>query len=261
MRVALNGYIVSDDVVELYRFFGYSVFSPATIRKAIEENPEGEDLILEVNSAGGSVIPGFEMFTVLKSAPITTIAEVQSIAASAASTMIAGCTKVYVSPVAQIMMHLPLTSTYGNENAHKTSLRILKSFKESILNGYETKCRGKTARAQLEAMMNSETWLTAQQAVEIGLADGILYQDDGFVLPNSIVNAVGGGIRSLINSGTGLPDPEQLRAEYNRLKAKEQPVVLGEGKTCDTAAEKAAEDNDGWRARARAWLNIEKLRF
>jgi len=249
---------VSDDVAEIYRYFGFSVFSPATIRKAIEDNPEGEDLILEVNSGGGSVFAGFEMFSVLKSAPITTIAEVQSLAASAASTMIAGCTKTYVSPVAQIMMHLPSTSTYGDENDHKASLNILKSIKESILNGYEAKCRGKTTRARLEAMMNAETWLTAQQAVEIGLADGILYQDDGVVLPSSIVNAVGGGIRSLANSGAGLPDPEQLRAEYNR-KAKEQPA--DDNKPCDPADENAAKDNDGWRAQAWARLNIEKIRF
>ena len=68
MRATLNGYVVADDDVWIYEFFGYSVFSPATVRQAIQDNPDGEELVLELNSPGGSVFAGFEMYSVLRRA-------------------------------------------------------------------------------------------------------------------------------------------------------------------------------------------------
>ena len=51
----MNGYVVSDDDAEVYRFFGYGVVSPRDVRQAIADNPEGETLTLEVNSGGGNM--------------------------------------------------------------------------------------------------------------------------------------------------------------------------------------------------------------
>ena len=78
MRKQLNGEVVGDQDLWLYQFFEVPAFSPQTIRTAVEENPEGEDLVLEINSGGGSVFAGFEMYSVLRSAGCRTVAEVQS---------------------------------------------------------------------------------------------------------------------------------------------------------------------------------------
>jgi len=86
MRTQINGYIVADGDAWIYRFFGYSVCSPCDIRKAVADNPPGETLTVEVNSPGGSMFAGFEMYSVLLGAGCDTEAEVQSLAASAAST-------------------------------------------------------------------------------------------------------------------------------------------------------------------------------
>ena len=67
MRKQLNGEVVGDQDLWLYQFFEVPAFSPQTIRTAVEENPEGEDLVLEINSGGGSVFAGFEMYSVLRS--------------------------------------------------------------------------------------------------------------------------------------------------------------------------------------------------
>ena len=97
-RVTLNGRVVADEDQWIYDWFGIDAFSPAVIRKAVEDNPAGEDLTLEINSGGGSVFAGFEMYSILKGAKCQTIAEVQSLAASAASTAMVGCSKVMLSP-------------------------------------------------------------------------------------------------------------------------------------------------------------------
>ena len=98
MRVTLNGEVISDDWQWVYDYFDIAAFSPGVIRQALRDNPEGEDLVLEINSVGGSVFAGFEIYTLLRGAECPTVAEVQSLAASAASTVMAGCSRVLVSP-------------------------------------------------------------------------------------------------------------------------------------------------------------------
>ena len=267
MRVTLNGEVISDDWQWLYDYFGITAFSPGVIRQALQDNPQGEDLILEINSVGGSVFAGFEIYTLLRGAECTTVAEVQSLAASAASTVMSGCSRVMVSPVAQIMLHQPAIYTDGNIDAHDRSLRMLESIQRSIVNGYVTRCGDKCSRRKLENMVNQETWLSAQEAVDIGLADGILGQDDadGSGLALSVVNSVGSGIRSLAGNGSVVSDPAELLARYEaavRAGAKPadgHPVEPAEPKDVDPAGAVPADDMDNWRRTAR--LAIEKNRF
>jgi len=83
MRVTLNGIVAADDDVEIYQWFGFAAFSPKAVRDAVASTPEGEELVLEINSGGGSVSAGSEIYSVLRSSGIHTVAEVQSLAASA----------------------------------------------------------------------------------------------------------------------------------------------------------------------------------
>ena len=245
-RVNLSGIVAADEDVGIYNYFGYKAFSPQVVRDAIANNPEGEELVLEINSGGGSVVAGSEIYSVLRAAEgINTRAEIQSIAASAASYLALGCDRVEISPVAQMMIHLPTTVTEGNRNDHLESVQLLDTVRDGILNAYELKCAGKTSRAELKRMMNSILWLTAQEAVRTGLADGILGDEDGTLAPQDVMNAAG-----------GLPDIAALRAQYRAEKEK-----ASTGGAPESASTGGAPDahNDDWQARAR--LAIEKNRF
>ena len=68
----MNAMWCLDDDAEVYRFFGYGVVSPRDVRQAIADNPEGETLTLEVNSGGGNMFAGYEIYTILKAATIPT---------------------------------------------------------------------------------------------------------------------------------------------------------------------------------------------
>ena len=173
MRVTLNGIVAADDDVEIYQWYGFAAFSPKAVRDAVASTPEGEELVLEINSGGGSVFAGSEIYSVLRSSGIHTVAEVQSLAASAASYMCLACDEVRISPVAQMMLHLPSTYTEGNRTAHMQSIQMLDSTREAILNAYELKAGGKADRAEFRRMMNAETWLTAQEAVDCGLIERV----------------------------------------------------------------------------------------
>ncbi len=216
MRTQMNGYIVADGDAWIYRLFGYSVCSPCDIRKAVADNPPGETLTVEINSPGGSMFAGFEMYSVLLGAGCDTEAEVQSLAASAASTAMLGCKRVKATPVAQVMIHNPAVTADGNQYDHRKTAEDLAKFAQSILNAYEVKCRGRKTRAELEAMMDSETWLPVQEAVDAGLVDEVI--GGAGLLPSQVVNAVGGGIRALSGAG-GLPGAAELRARKEAMDA------------------------------------------
>ena len=104
MRMTLNGYVVSDDDAWIYRLFGFTVFCPKDLRTAVKQATETEEeLTMEINSGGGSVWAGFEMYSILTAAKCHTVAEVQSLSGSATSILMLGADEINLSPVAQVM--------------------------------------------------------------------------------------------------------------------------------------------------------------
>ena len=174
MRVSLRGDVVSDNAAEIYRFFHYQVCCPGDIRAALEQCPDGEEIIFEINSSGGSGYAGFEMYSLIRSHYGRTVAEIQSIAASAMSVITAACDTVLMSPVAEIMIHRASIQTEGNSREIKQAAQMLDTIDNSILNAYLEKAGEKSNRETLSRMMRNETFLTAQEAIETGLADGII---------------------------------------------------------------------------------------
>ena len=62
MRVTLNGYVAADEDLPIYHFFKYPAFGPSTVRQALEDCPADEELVFEINSYGGSVFSGGEIY-------------------------------------------------------------------------------------------------------------------------------------------------------------------------------------------------------
>lgn len=204
MRYSLNGMISSDDDAPIWRWCGWQAVSPSDIRDALAGNPADEEFVLEINSGGGSVYAGFEMYSVLRGAKVPTRAEVQSLAGSAASVVLAGVDTAAASPVGQVMIHLPSTCTEGNQIAHKESVQMLEAVTGSIIAAYEAKCKGKTTRDALRRMMDRETFLTAQEALDAGLIDEIIGDTDG-----AATNPM-----NVFNAACGVPDLDKMRAAY-----------------------------------------------
>ena len=239
MRVRLNGEVVADGDKWLYDFFEVPAFSPQTVRDAIDQTPEGEELTLEINSGGGSVFAGFEMYSVLRAAQRRTVAEVQSLAGSAASVVMTGCDEVTASPVAQVMIHLPSTATYGDRYDHQDSIGVLDSVTDSILNAYVVKAGAKSTRAELRGLMKASTWLTAPEARGLGLVDRILGEED--VDPAAVLNACGGGRGIRAMAARPATDYGSLLDRYRTLmdegKAPERPELRERSGKAEDAAE------------------------
>ena len=211
MTIELFGEIVSDDWAWLYELFGIPFCCPKQVRDAIQSLPAGEDLILEINSPGGDVWAGFEIYGLLQACRAGTEAHIIVMAASAATTVMCGCDRALASPVAQIMIHQPAAyvEEYLNNDGARQLKNYLDSIKASILNGYVIKSAGKATRKKFEQLVDDSTWMPAQDALELGLIDGYLDLDDDAAA--SIT--VGSGLR--VSNAAGVsPAPKGLLARY-----------------------------------------------
>lgn len=140
---------------------------------------QGKDAItVYINSPGGNVFAAAEIYTMLLEYPSKVTVKIESLAASAASVIAMAGDEVLMSPVSLMMIHDPSTIAMGNVNEMKQAIIRLKECKETLLNAYELKVNGKTARSTLATLMENETWLNAEKAIDFGLADGLITRND-----------------------------------------------------------------------------------
>lgn len=239
MRCKLNGRVTSNESAGIYRWWGYDACCPNDIRKALEECPEDEEIILEVNSGGGSVYAGFEMYSLLRNSGRNITAEVQSLAGSAMSVVVSACQNVVMSPVANIMIHRSSVSyAEGNAEQLEQDAQMLHTMDESILNAYCEKVGDKTSRTTLRHMMENETFLTAQQATDCGLADSLMPASAGQKADPTMAVASIGEISAIIRAAANIPDIEDLKRIKEETERKTSgTAVANKTKTTNTTEE------------------------
>ena len=101
--------------------------------------------------------------------------KIDGIAASAASVIAMAGTKVLMSPVSMLMIHNPMTTAMGDTTEMQKAISMLDEVKESIINAYEIKTG--LSRAKLSHLMDAETWMDANSAIEMGFADEIMQRN------------------------------------------------------------------------------------
>ena len=133
------------------------------------------DITLWINSPGGDVFAASQIYNMLMDYKGNVTVKIDGLAASAASVIAMAGTRVLMSPVSQIMVHNPMTVAIGNAEEMSKAIKMLSEIKESIINAYELKTN--LPRDEISKMMDSETWMNARKAVELGFADEIMYTE------------------------------------------------------------------------------------
>ena len=137
-----------------------------------ELNSGSGDITVWINSPGGDCIAAAQIYNMLMDYKGNVTVKVDGIAASAASVIAMAGTKVLVSPVSMLMIHNPMTVAFGNSVEMQKAIDMLDSVKDSILNAYEIKTG--LSRAKLSHLMDAETWMDANKAIELGFADELM---------------------------------------------------------------------------------------
>ena len=186
-------------------------------------------ITLHINSPGGDCIAASQIYTMLMDYPHDVNVRIDGIAASASSVIAMAGTKVSMSPTSLMMLHNPFTVALGDSEEMRKAIQLLDEVKESIINAYEIKTG--LSRARLSQMMDSETWMNAVKAKELGFCDEVLYQPEK---ADNVENSFTFSRRAVTNSlldklkacipqepPDPQPDPEPITEPTNRVNASD----------------------------------------
>ena len=146
--------------------------SDKAFKQDIENLGDVENITLHINSPGGSVFSAVAIANTLKNHKAKITANIDGLAASAATIITSACDTVRMPKNALFMVHNPITFAYGNNQDMQKTLEMLNKVKNSIIETYLNKA--KTDKETLSELMDNETWMSAEEAKEYGFIDEIL---------------------------------------------------------------------------------------
>lgn len=222
-KIQINGIIIPSDYQDIYDWFGMDATSPKKVSAVISQLI-GENVDVEINSPGGDVFSGSEIYSALKGYQGNVNVQIVGVAASAASVIAMAGNTVQISPTAQIMIHNVSGSAGGDYRDMQQAASVMENMNKSIANAYALKTG--LPQDELLNLMNQETWMTAQQAVEKGFADEIMFDNEKklvaniastMILPMEVINK----IKNLIHTPPKADhDKELMACRLNFLKLK-----------------------------------------
>ena len=130
-------------------------------------------ITIHLNSPGGDCIAASQIYTMLMDYKGDVTIQIDGMAASAASVIAMAGTHVVMSPTSLMMIHNPFTMAMGDTEEMRKAIQLLDEVKESIINAYQIKTG--LSREKISQLMDSETWMNAMKAKELGFCDEVLY--------------------------------------------------------------------------------------
>ena len=217
-----DGEASEERVLELYGTIAEESWFDDDITPAMfrEELFAGDgDIVIWINSPGGDCIAASQIYSMLMDYKGNVTVKIDGVAASAASVIAMAGTQVLMAPTALMMIHNPMTVAFGDHTDMQKAIEMLDEVKESIINAYEIKTN--LTRAKLSHLMDSETWMNANKAVELGFADDILtdeklavdvpaYAFSGRAVENALLNKITAKVKPAEKEE---PEPEQVVEE------------------------------------------------
>ncbi|QQD56216.1 Clp protease ClpP [Pseudomonas fluorescens BBc6R8] len=129
-------------------------------------------VIVAFNSIGGDLFDGLAIHNALSRLGERCTGRIDALAASAASVAVCGAHRVVIAANAMLMIHNPYTYAGGDAEDFRRVADVLDQTLEAIIAAYKSKAPD-IDEAELRRMVNAETWLTANEAVALGLADEV----------------------------------------------------------------------------------------
>lgn len=181
-----------------------------------EELLSGEgDIIVWINSPGGDCIAAAQIYNMMMDYKGNVTVKIDGLAASAASVIAMAGTEVLMSPTSLMMIHNPFTIAIGDSEEMQKAIGMLNEVKESIINAYEIKTG--LPRDKISQLMDAETWLNANKALELKFADAIMFKPDESAVENSFIFSRRAVANSLLDK-LKKPMPKQSTGPlYERL--------------------------------------------
>lgn len=208
-EIELRGTLLSDEDAKIMRYFGWhDNCCPGDVASATASLPEGEELEVVINSGGGDLFAGKDLYFALKKAGAR--ARVTTMSASAATVAMMGCREITADATSLFCIHDPTTWGGGNADALRKTAAELDTLKASIIDAYAP--RLKRSRDEVWSLMSEDRWMNAQEALELGLIDRIAGEQTE---PDAR------SVRILNAAYANFPT-EKMRADYQAVRAQKE---------------------------------------
>lgn len=217
--IDVKGEVVPSGNEWLYDWYGIQTTSPKKVTSALR-NANGQPVTVKINSGGGDVFAGCEIYNELKNYSGEVTIEIYGLCASIAS-VIAMSGKCKMSPLSGIMIHNVSTSSSGDYRDMEHTAEVLKKANKTIANAYILKTGMSEEKAY--SLMDKETWLTADEALGLGLIDEIMYSDEK--IDKNLLNSLKNNAVTFCNSIGKLDN--NLLAKFKNYKPS-QPIKNNE---------------------------------
>ena len=169
MKINISGIIIPNEEKQAYDWYGMESTCPADVQDALE-SARGQPIDVYINSGGGDVFSASVIYSALRDYEGEVKIHIVGIAASAAS-VIACAAKSDISPTATIMIHNAACISEGDYHEMDKTSDTLQKINRAVATAYVEKTGMK--EVEVLALMDTETWLTAQDAVKLGLIDKV----------------------------------------------------------------------------------------
>ncbi|HDR4702415.1 MULTISPECIES: head maturation protease, ClpP-related [Bacillus cereus group] len=148
----------------------FSENNAEAVRRKIQD-VKAEKIHVHINSGGGSAFDGVAICNLLKQHSAEIIVHIDGWAASAASVIAMAGDKIIMPSNTMMMIHQASTIEYGNADLFEKTARDLRKIDSALAASYKKRFVG--TDEELKQLLKDETWLTAEEAVALGLADEI----------------------------------------------------------------------------------------
>jgi ATP-dependent Clp protease protease subunit len=159
---------------------GSGSLSSAYIQTQLQE-AAGQDLEVHISSVGGSAFDAIAIYDLLKKYPGNVTTYIDALAASAASIVAMGGKTIIMSKYALLMIHKPMVGSGGNADELLKDVQMLNVVQSRLAQIYMDKSG--LDGVTVNSLINSVTWMTADQALDMGFID--LVEDYSLDITNS----------------------------------------------------------------------------
>lgn len=181
--------------------------SAAYFGQVLAEHLGVKQINLFVNSRGGSVIEAMGIRAHLLRHPAHKTAYVDGWAASAASFVLTGCDEIVMLTGSMQMLHSMWVLIIGNAKELRKAADDLDRMMAGNKQMYLERAGDKLTPEKLDEMMDAETWLTADECVEYGLADRVMAASEYKEIKQSVP---AGQLTGLIDVRAGMIKTDQI---------------------------------------------------
>lgn len=175
-KINIRGSIIPNDYKWFYDWFEEDSTCPRDVQKVLDVVVPGDDIDVYINSPGGVIDVGSEIYTLLRQAAEKCNVEIYITGeACSAASVIACAAHSAMAPTALMMVHCVSSGIRGNHNDMEHMAEVLRTADRALCTAYMAKAN--MTESEAIDMMEHETWLTAQQAKDKGLIDEIMFEE------------------------------------------------------------------------------------